>query len=212
MARVVGILAGRDMPVEMMKRWLDGADVLLAADSGTHALNELGIRPQAIIGDLDSVQEIPEGVELIHRFNDNFTDCDKLLAYASEQGHNRITLLGVEGDQLDHVWATMLSAAKAKIQVRLGLRNGIGWILTAGQRMIVRTQPGRRLSLLPIMPSMGVSLYGVRWPIQDGALEPMGLVSISNETAATEVEISLSYGAAWLFLEWPAEELPVWEP
>ncbi|MBR2432244.1 MAG: thiamine diphosphokinase, partial [Clostridia bacterium] len=43
----------------------DSDDLVIAADGGYDSLLNRGIRPDVLIGDLDSIKEMPNGIELI---------------------------------------------------------------------------------------------------------------------------------------------------
>ena len=55
---LVGAADFREAP-----RVKDG-DFVIAADGGYDRLNALGITPNALIGDMDSIEEVPSGIEL----------------------------------------------------------------------------------------------------------------------------------------------------
>lgn len=218
MTRVLGVLAGRDMPMDLLCKWAESADVLLAADAGADLLLEAGLKPQKVIGDLDSTGKsdqlaqmaIREGLQLVHDPDQGTTDCDKLLELAVRDGHEEITLAGVEGDQLDHMLATLHSAARSPLKVRVALRSGVGWVLRDEESVTLPTAAGRRISLLPLTPTEGVTMRGVQWPLEKSALDPLGKTSISNRVEGNEVFVRLWEGAAFLFLEVPPEEVPFW--
>lgn len=211
-AKVLGVLAGRDMPSSLLKEWAQGADVVLAADSGADLLAEAGIVPHALIGDLDSVSPEQKGgtAKLVEDLDQETTDCDKLLTYAESQGFEEITLAAVEGDRLDHVIATVQSAAKAAIRVRLGLRRGVGWVIRGGERLFVPAREGRLVSLLPIESCRGVTLSGVQWPLENADLSPGGRSSVSNRATSSRVAVGIAEGSALLVVELPPEEVPLW--
>lgn len=216
--KVLGVLAGQDMPSELIQKWAESADVLLAADYGADVLLELGIHPDHVVGDLDSTLKIEELRRLVeeeilrvsHDPSQERTDCDKLLSLAESLEYEEITLAAVEGDQLDHMLATLHSAARSPLRVRVALRNGIGWLLRDGEEARAATKPGRRVSLLPLTPTEGASLRGVEWPLERSALDPLGKTSISNRADGNEVKARVFEGAAFLFVEFPPEEMPVW--
>lgn len=210
--RALGVLAGKDMPDLQLRAWATSAEVVLAADAGADLLRALGIEPHEVIGDFDSVTSNHAGATLIHEKGQEDTDCDKLLRRAAARGLESITLVGVEGDQLDHMLATLQSAAKAAIEVRLGLRTGVGWVLTGEATHTIATQPGRRISLIPLTPSEGVTLRGVQWPLERHRLDPLGPTSISNVATGHEVFVHLWEGAAFLFVEFRPDEMPFWTP
>jgi thiamine pyrophosphokinase len=106
--------------------------------------------------------------------------------------------------------ATLHSAAKSPLKVRIALRTGIGWILNKGNEVDVDTKPGRRVSLVPMEEVRGAMLQGVKWPLQGAELHPSGLTAISNISTESNVKASIQSGAAFLFVGFPEEEMPVW--
>jgi thiamine pyrophosphokinase len=207
-SRVLGVLGGRDLSPGQLRPWADSADALYAADSGAHVLLEFGHRP-VVVGDMDSATDLPDGLRVVEDCDPDRTDCDKLLALVAEDGHRAVTLGGIEGDLFDHVLASLSSAAAARVDVRLVLRRGLGWVLRDGDRVRWEDGFGRRVSLIPIRESHGVDLSGVLWPISEARLEPGGFLSVSNEGTGV-VEASLRHGAALLFVERAPDEPPVW--
>lgn len=218
MARVLGVLAGGDAADAALLAWAQSADEVYAADGGADRLLRLGLKPAAVVGDLDSTSMLPRlqelhaenAIDLVHDPGQSTTDCDKLLAYAAKKGHAEITLFGVEGDQIDHVVATLHSAAKAPLRVRIVLRTGIGWVLRVNEKVEVPSRFERRVSLLPLTDPTVAALAGVRWPLDLAKLSPTGLSSISNRASGEIVSASVFQGAALLTVEFPTEELPQW--
>lgn len=198
------------MPGSLVKRWAHSADFIIAADAGADLLAEVGVRPNFILGDMDSARSIPPEVEVRLLEDQDSTDCDKLLAAASELDCQTITLIAIEGDQLDHMLATLHSAARSPLRVRVALRTGVGWILGAGDEVRASTQPGRRVSLLPLAESQGASLKGVRWPLERSSISALGHTSISNSAEGESIYAHILEGAAFLFVEYPPEEMPFW--
>lgn len=161
-----------------------------------------GIVPDAVVGDLDSVsgEALASGLD-IYKFDDpNTTDCDKLLAWVEAQGHFQIDLIGVEGDRLDHVLATLGSCAKSRLKIRLVLRTGLGYVLRSGSHRL-ETTTGDRISLLPIVESTGVSASNVQWPFDQAVMSLTGFVSVSNVALSNEVEVGLESGALLVVVE-----------
>ncbi len=200
--RVLGVLGGQDVDDRLFKSWALASDILVAADAGADLALQHGHVPDAIVGDLDSVSEaaLASGAE-IYKFEDaNTTDCDKLLAWIEAQGYDGIDLIGVEGDRIDHVLATLGSCAKSRLKIRLVLREGLGHVLRPGFHRL-KTSPGDRVSLLPISDSAGVTATHVQWPFDQARLALGGFVSVSNIALGGELEVSLESGALLVVIE-----------
>jgi len=211
--KVLGVLAGEDMPRDLLLAWARSAEVVLAADAGADRLLEAGALPHHLVGDLDSVRRHEElvGVAVHERRDQDSTDCDKLLDLASELGYGALTLCAIEGDRMDHALSTWLSAARSPLSVRIALRQGLGWPVREGAPRAVAVEPGSTVSLIPLSPSEGVVLRGVEWPLEGDRLSWDGLVSISNRAVDPVVSVSLDAGLAALIVEVHRENLPSWD-
>ena len=205
---VLGVLGGRDLNFAKFCELAKNANIVIAADGGAHTAIELGRVPDIVIGDLDSLSaelrsELPE---VRHDENQMTTDADKLLALAWSLGHAKISLIGVEGDLPDHVLATLHSVGRSPVEVDLIFRRGTGWILSGMSERILASHVGQRISLLPLGTCEGVTLKGVRWPLEEETLSAEGWSSISNEAVEPEVLARVESGTAFLFVE--DERLP----
>lgn len=194
-----------------MSRWADSAEKLYAADGAAATLIDDGFEP-VVVGDLDSLPPSyrTRAQRVEHRPDQGFTDCDKLLMLAQEDGHEAITLTGIEGDQPDHMLATFSSALASPLAIRLAFRRGIGYVLQSGEVARYNVRPGARVSLLPLAECLGISLTGVEWPLREAPLAPGRSVSISNRATEKQIEIELGEGTAFLFIGWEATEMPRW--
>lgn len=205
--KVLGVLDGRDMPGETLRAWATSADVVVAADGAADRLLEVGVSPTIVVGDMDGLRS--DGDFQVWKDPDpSRTDCDKLLAWVRGAGYPAITLTSVEGDQLDHMLATLSSCVAHGTTVRLALRQGIGWVFQGD--IEVEAELGARVSLIPLTLCRAVQLHGARWPLAGDDLAVGGLVSISNVAIAREIRASMGAGWAFLFVGRSPEEAPVW--
>ncbi len=207
--RVLGVLDGGDLPLELLSAWAASAELVIAADGAADRLLKSGVAPNIVIGDLDGFSGAPGPYEVVADHDGNSTDCDKLLRWVRQQGHTNLTLTGVEGDLLDHIVATLSSCVSYRRNVRLALRRGVGWVFSGAVTM--RSAPGARVSLLPLCSCAGVRLSGVQWPLDGAQLDVGGHVSISNKASGEMVSARMNTGAAFLFVEYPRHEMPFWD-
>ncbi len=208
--RIFAVLAGRDVPLDRLAKWAASADYLVAADGGADCLLDAGFTPHITLGDGDSAS--PEAKKKSETFllmdDQDTTDCDKLLAWLSAEGHTEVTVAGLEGDLLDHVLGSVQSVARSNLSVRLLLRRGLGWIKKGPITFVHDAEPGARVSLIPITDCTGVSLSGVQWEFQGRAMSPVGFTSLSNRAVDLSVKMSIQSGTALLFLE--TDRSPFW--
>jgi thiamine pyrophosphokinase len=106
--------------------------ILVALDGACDKLARLGLKPQIILGDFDSLPEAsaaawgikktfaeldfaaepylnPQGIKIVPAKNQDFTDLDKAIHYCDQQAAESITLLCATGGRLDHHESVLLS-------------------------------------------------------------------------------------------------------
>ena len=198
--KVLGVLAGDDLPVALLQEWVGRADLVLAADGGADSVRRCGHEPDFLIGDLDSVQAPIDSFREVVFDPDQFTtDCDKLLAFALRSGYGEVALIGVEGSRPDHELAILHSLSRSVLPAWLIYRTGLGVIVRPEHS--VEIEAHGKVSLLPLTPCRGVNLLGVRWELSDAEMDATGLTSISNEGLGGTVSASVSSGSALLYVE-----------
>jgi thiamine pyrophosphokinase len=173
---------------------------LLAADGGADHLARLGLRPAAVIGDLDSIS--PEtrawlGEEsLIERPDQDRTDLEKALEYAFDDlGVERLTVLAAVGGRIDHDLGNLGLLARLAMSEKLIFEDAGHRILAVAGEAELVAQPGETWSFWTYDPSVRVTVDGVRWPIEDATIDAGGRPSISNQATTEEVRVQASGGA-----------------
>lgn len=177
-----------------------GARLLLAADGGANHLGRIGLRPTAVIGDLDS---ITPGIRafigeerMIHRPDQDRTDLDKALAYAFDELElEELTVLGATGGRLDHAVGNLGLLARRAMGARLRILAHDHQVVAVAGEISLPAAPGETWSFFTFDPAVRVTLEGVKWPVTRVALDPPGRPSISNEAAADRVVVRADGGA-----------------
>ena len=173
---------------------------LLAADGGANHLARIGLRPKAVIGDLDSVSPSTRawlGEEpIVHRPNQDRTDLDKAVEYAfDELGLDRLTVLAALGGRPDHDLGNLGLLARMAVGERLVFLGSDHRTLAVAGEISVKAQPGETWSFWTYDPSVRVTIEGVRWPVERARLDAAGRPSISNRAVQNEVRVLAEGGA-----------------
>lgn len=108
-------------------------DMILCADGGYRHAKALGIKPDLIIGDLDSgISEYPKEIaSCIYPSEKDLTDTNLCLDYAIEQGCDEVVILGGLGGRLDHEfshYALLMYGLKRGVRVKLVNRRNEIWM------------------------------------------------------------------------------------
>jgi thiamine pyrophosphokinase len=170
---------------------IDAADLVIAADGGGNHCHQLGIRPNILLGDLDSISRqaldyITSGTTEINRYprKKNATDLELSLDLAMERGATHISLLGALGGRWDMSLANILLAASAAYKnIRISLLNNECEmvILHPDREHILTGSPGDTVSFMPLQGDVtGVTLAGFDYPLHDHTLRFGSSLGVSN--------------------------------
>ena len=156
------------------------APFLVAADGGADRAVAEGHRPQAVIGDLDSLSNVVrkqlEPNTLFEIAEQTSTDFHKALRQIAAPV---VIAVGFLGARVDH----QLAAFNTLVQVL-----GSPCILLGDHEIIFHvpshidlpTRAGDVVSLFPMDAVTGCST-GLKWPLEGLQLSPMGLIGTSNQ-------------------------------
>ena len=162
--------------LELARSW---APRVVAADGGADRLLRLGVEPEAVIGDLDSISNAAQ-VRLAGRLfpirEQVTTDFDKALRSVQAPF---VLGIGFSGARLDHGLA-VLNGLVRHADRRCLLLSGQDVVFLAPREMALTLPLGSRLSLFPMGEVEGTS-EGLRWPLDGLRFAPGGLIGTSNQ-------------------------------
>lgn len=175
------LVGGGEVDDAVLRQALGAAEVVVAADGGAARVLALGRMPDAVYGDMDSLDpavqaQLDPGVLRAITEQDS-TDFDKCLRHIEAP---LVFGYGFLGKRLDHQLAAMTVLAKRPDR-RCILIGTEDLALICPPDLSLDLQPGTRLSLYPMAPSAGRS-EGLRWPIDGLTFTTAGTIGTSNET------------------------------
>lgn len=205
MSRIVIFANGILNQPRLLKAHLRPTDRIFCADGGAYHALELGLTPELIAGDLDSLK--PETVNqmeaagvAIQRYpaDKDKSDLEITLDLALAEQPDEILLVTLLGGRLDQMLANLLLLTRPQYAAaRLTLADGPQWaaLLRSHQSLTVTGQPGDTLSLIPLSPTVEqVNLSGVRWPLANATLSFGSTYTVSNALTTTQASIQIGRG------------------
>jgi thiamine pyrophosphokinase len=198
---------------------LEGADLVVAADGGTLALERWRVVPAAIVGDLDSLglerarAYEARGVKVVPFSPEkDESDLELAIAYATAAKADDILLLGIfGGERFDHELANTLLLASEAYRGR-GLHAVRGNVtvraLHGGERTELAGQPGDGVTLLAVRgDAEGVRTQGLRYALSGETL-PFGAArGLSNVVMSRPASVACDRGVL-LVIETKAGGVP----
>ena len=182
-------------------------DLVIAADGGQKALARMGIKPHLVVGDFDSSDAPADIPSVRHPKEKDDTDTALAIREGASRGFRTFALYGCVGGRLDHtigVIQTALGAAKSGYRVFLV---GEGTVSTVLKNERFDFAPAGTVSVFSLTErSEGVTLKGLKYPLEDATLTNDFPLGVSNEGEGSEASVSVKNGA--LYLLWEADVLP----
>ena len=178
---------------------LSPPQLVVAADSGADIARSLGLTPDVIVGDFDSVT--PAGAAAAaeqRRFptDKNATDLTLALAEARDRGATSITVVGGAGGRLDHFLANVAALASDDLAgVDVDAVMGAARLWVVRRHRTIHGTPGGLVTLLAYGgPAIGVRTTGLRWPLAGETLEVGSTRGVSNVFCVPEATVGLDTG------------------
>lgn len=181
------------------------ANLVIAADGGARFLATMKITPDAIAGDMDSIDSDTvryfNNVEMIpYPVDKDQTDTELAVAIAVERGCRTIDLVGALGGRVDHQLGNI--SLLLKHPGRLFIRDGNMRLcaIAPGRKHYLPLAIGSLFSLIPFPRACGVTVHGARFPLDNEDLSA-GTRGVSNRVCSADGWIRLENGCLLLYTE-----------
>jgi len=208
--RWVIITGGPNLYYEAIKAEINYRDKIICADSGAFHAKQMGILPDKLIGDLDSIdpdtllwiRELHVPLE-VYPVEKDMTDSE--LCLREIPPNQPILLVCSLSGRPDHVLSNLLLAGQlVREGFHLIMTDGLSWVYPLMGPTSFRldyerwkTQRERRdlvVSLLPLFSEVtGVNTIGLHYPLINKTLLPGSSFSVSNRAEKNAHEIGVDF-------------------
>lgn len=192
---------------------IEPEDYVIAADGGLQHTQALGIEPQEILGDFDSLGYIPQDARVFPVEKD---DTDAMLAARRglALGFREFLYYGsLDGKRLDHTVANYQTLQYLADHGARGYLVGQDFLATVIKEGTISFPEGTE-GLLSVFclgaDARGVSLRGLYYPLEGGTLTAGFPLGVSNHFTGAPAEISVEEGS--LLVMWERKNgFPQWK-
>ena len=213
----VVLIGGLVNPTSALRAALRDAAVVIAADSGLAHAGPLGLRPDLLVGDLDSVSAAVRsrypGLPTIEYPRDkDALDVELALNEARARGAERIALIGGLRGRLDQALANLLIVqGRHALGGQLSIDDGVSAVLPLreGEQRQLNLASGTPFSLLPLDASAEVTLTGADYRLDKALLERSLGRGVSN-VARGPLSLTLHRGALLVISDAPSSPALTW--
>ena len=183
---------------------LTGRPFIICADGGANKARRLGVRPDVIIGDLDSItsgtKAFFSSVMTLHNADQESTDLEKALTYLVKHRFRQTVVVGATGGRPDHSLANLSILKKYHKKIEIVFTDQFCTTQIIRNQIIFEAAVGSVVSLMPLGACEGIATVGLKYPLHREALELGVREGTSNEVVSTPVKISVKKGSLLLFV------------
>ncbi len=180
-------------------------DLVIAADGGFDTLKKLGIRPDIVIGDMDSIGGDTEDIRVL-RFPVRKDETDSFLAYreGAERGYTSFELYGCVGGRDDHTFANFSLLIQAKEHGHL--------MRLVGKECDIYAMKNEALSLYGTVgkhfsafafgeEARGITIKGLEYEAENISLSTLFPLAVSNRFTSSEAFVEVKDGTLLIMIE-----------
>ena len=175
------------------------ASIVVAADSGLYLAEKFNIKPDFILGDMDSIEnadnilkKYPSETILRYKQDKDFTDTELALSFLAEKGCSKTIIAGGCYGRTDHflgIFYLFLRKIHPDIWI---LKEEIAWNVEG--KFSLNSAKGEIISLFPLSEGgCRMKSFGLKWEL-DSLEWKLGDTGISNIALGNRIEIEMIKG------------------
>ena len=203
--RAIIFANGEFTDAQRVRDMLRPDDLVIGADGGTRHALAVGVVPQVVIGDIDSLPPDTQarveaaGARII-RFSPrkDETDLELALLHAVREGATEIVILAALGGRLDQTIANVLLLSLPELReldVRIVAGKQEAFLINENDDALIEGRPGDTVSLIPLGDdAVGVTAEGLEWPLREDTLRFGPARGVSNVLAAEQARVCVRRG------------------
>lgn len=199
------LIAAGEMDNTILKNIISDDKLCVAIDGGYDYCIRMGIIPDIVIGDFDSLETsmINQKTISIKKTSQQETDLVKAINWAISSGIKELEIIGVESGRSDHILGTYAALAEINqdkvslIDIQIHLNDFIVKYIPHKKLIKFNFEEKTHISLFCLSRSI-ISLKGTRWPLDHEEMY-FSTQGIHNYSEDKKVEVFVHEGGPLLF-------------
>jgi len=189
--------------LEYLSKYNSKEYYVICADGGANHALSLGLTPDMVVGDLDSLddvvcQRLTGSKCQFHKFPSakNESDLELAMKHALDLKPREIIVFGATGGRMDHAFANiMLLMLPLSRGIKTVIVDEIHEMQLMDKELTVEGIPGDFVSLFPLTAeAQGVVTRGLKYPLKNETLYVSASRGLSNELTGSIAHISITQG------------------
>lgn len=177
-------------------------DFLICADGGYDYLIEKNIKPDVLLGDMDSVRSVVDMDIIKYDSEKNETDGELCLNYLLDRGYKDIVIYGAFGGRPDHElgnYSLMYKAFCSGAKVKCVGKDYEAYL--SNKQFLLNNAKNKTISVLPFIDEVHINgATGLKYPMDNLTITKCMTRGISNLCVLDKITIDIVRGVAIIFV------------
>lgn len=175
-------------------------DIFLAVDGAYNLLKELEITPDLITGDFDSLESIPDNIEIVNTPNQDFTDFEKALQILFEREFTDVSIYGGSGNESDHFLGNISVALSWKDKLTIKFFDDFGTYFFVQEQFEISGILNKTVSLIPFPTASEITTSGLEFSLQQEDLSFGSRIGTRNRAVSDQITIHFKQGNLLIYI------------
>jgi thiamine pyrophosphokinase len=181
--------------------YLRKADHIICCDGSAGTLINAGMEPEAIVGDLDSINPLladKYSDRLFRNSEQETNDLTKAVRWCINKKYDNLVIIGATGKREDHTIGNVSLLAEYAREASVVMFTDTGSFTPILQSSIIKSFPGQQISLFSIRPETRISTTGLRYELSELRLRNWWMGTL-NEAVGDSFEVCFRKGAVIIY-------------
>jgi thiamine pyrophosphokinase len=202
-SRTVIVADGSFPTHEIPLGYIKNAERIICCDGSAANLVDAGFTPDAIVGDMDSLDE-----ELAFRFADRIfiseeqetNDLTKAVMWCREKGFNDLVITGATGKREDHTIGNISLLAEYIADVQVIMVTDTGYFIPMKESTLIPSFTGQQVTVFPIDSETEITSYRLKYPLRNTRITNWWQATL-NESLEDNFRIEFNTGRVIVYLK-----------
>jgi thiamine pyrophosphokinase len=185
--------------------YLKDAARIICCDGSAENLIKQGYLPEAIVGDMDSLDQSIAGRfrdRIFHYTDQDTNDLTKTVMWCSERGYKDLVIVGATGKREDHTIGNISLLAEYIKEVNVMMVTDTGILTPLLKSSVISSFLGQQVSIFSIDTETEILSHGLRYPLRGTKISNWWVATL-NEALGDSFTIEFSNGRVIIYLKFP---------
>jgi thiamine pyrophosphokinase len=153
---------------EIPLAYIENAKRIVCCDGSAQSLVLMGLKPDAIVGDMDSLTDDLAKMFADRIFpdkNQDTNDLTKAVSWCIDMGYKDLVIVGATGKREDHTLGNISLLAEYVRELNVIMVTDTGVLYPFLKSSTISSFPGQQISIFSIDPETQVTSLGLRYPL-----------------------------------------------